>query len=288
MDVLQGRLFEDADCMDVRRADLHTHSRCSDGKLAPAELVTKVCERGIRALAVTDHDTIDALTEAIAAGERLGVEIIPGVELSATVDEQEVHLLGYCFDPENSDLVGHLNEFRCRRQERSEQIVALLNKHGLALRVDDVLLHARDGVVGRPHIAQALVTRGFVASYEQAFAWYLKDHGPAFVPKPLFPVADALTMLHEAGGIGILAHPGSRTNGRMIRDLVRKGLDGLETVHPSHSVSLTRQFKDIARERGLIETGGSDYHGFRPHEDENINRYSIPYQRLERMRRAAA
>lgn len=288
MDVLQGRLFEDADYMDVRRADLHTHSRCSDGKLAPAELVKKVCDRGIRALAVTDHDTIDALAEAIAAGERLGVEIIPGVELSATVDEQEVHLLGYCFDPENSDLVAHLDEFRCRRQERSEQIVALLNKHGLALRVEDVLLHARDGVVGRPHIAQALVSRGLVASYEQAFAWYLKDHGPAFVPKPLFPVADALTMLHEAGGIGILAHPGSRTNGRMIRDLVRIGLDGLETVHPSHSVALTRQFKDVARERGLIETGGSDYHGFRPREDENISRYSIPYQRLERMRRAAA
>lgn len=288
MDVSQGQLFEDAEFMDVRRADLHTHSTCSDGKLAPADLVKKVHERGIRALAVTDHDTIDALAEANDAGERLGMEIIPGVELSATVDEQEVHLLGYCFDPHNADLASHLKEFRCSRQERSERIIYLLNKQGVGLRIEDVLLHAQDGVVGRPHIAQALVSRGLVPTYGQAFAWYLKDHGPAFVPKPLFPIADALTMLHEAGGIGILAHPGSRVNGRMIHDLVRKGLDGLETVHPSHSVSLTRQFKDIVRERGLIETGGSDYHGFRLHEDENINRYSIPYQRLERIRRTAA
>ena len=248
----------------------------------------KVSERGIRALALTDHDTIDGLTEAMAAGTGLDVEIIPGVELSTTLDDREIHLLGYYFDPSNTDLVDHLDAFRCRRAERSEQIIHLLNKHGVALRVEDVLSHAQDGVVGRPHIAQALVSRGFVDTYDQAFAWYLKDHGPAFVPKPLFPAADALAMLHGAGGIGILAHPGTRTSGGMIRDLVRQGLDGLETVHPSHNVSLTRQYKDVARERGLIETGGSDYHGFRPDEDENINRYSIPYQRVDGIRGTAA
>lgn len=221
-------------------------------------------------------------------GEQLGVEIIPGVELSVTLKGQEYHLLGYCFDSENAYLVEHLQAFRRRRAERAEHIIALLNREGLPLRLDDVLSHSQDGVVGRPHIAQALVSRGLVPTYETAFVSYLKDYGPAFVPKPLFPVADALAMLHEAGGVGVLAHPGSRANGSILRTLIRSGLDGLETVHPSHSFALTRQYKDVVRERGLIETGGSDYHGFRPEEDENITRYSVPYRSLERIRRAAA
>lgn len=239
-------------------------------------------------MAVTDHDTIDALPEAMAEGERLGVEVIPGVELSVTLKGQEYHLLGYFFDPGNRYLVDHLEKFRRRRAERAERTIELLNRQGLPLRLEDVLEHAQEGVVGRPHIAQALVSRGLVPTYETAFVSYLKDHGPAYVPKPLFPVEDALAMLHEAGGVGVLAHPGTRVNGAVLRTLIRSGLDGLETVHPSHSFALTRQYKDVARERGLIETGGSDYHGFRPEEDENIKRYSVPYRNLERIRRAAA
>lgn len=267
---------------------MHTHTACSDGKLSPAELVRKVHARGIRAMAVTDHDTIDALPEAMEVGRELGVEVIAGVELSVTADDQEIHLLGYFFDPANEELVEHLRAFRRGRHARAETIIRNLNKLGLKVCIEDVLAHAKDGVVGRPHIAHALVTCGLVASYEDAFTSYLKDHGPAFAAKPLFPAAEALSMLHAAGGIGVLAHPGTRVSGRMVRNLVRSGLDGIETVHPSHSFALTRQYKDVARERGLIETGGSDYHGFRPEEDENINRYSIPYQRLDRIRTAAA
>lgn len=239
-------------------------------------------------MAVTDHDTIDGLPEAMEEGRRLGVEVIAGVELSVTADDQEIHILGYFFDPANEELVNHMRTFRRGRAERAEAIITQLNKLGLTVCIDDVLAHAKDGVVGRPHIAQALVSCGLVASYEDAFASYLKDHGPAYAAKPHFPASEALAMLHAAGGIGVLAHPGTRVNGTMVRNLVRSGLDGIETVHPSHSFALTRQYKDVARERGLIETGGSDYHGFRPEEDENINRYSIPHQRLERLRRAAA
>ena len=274
--------------MDVRRADLHTHTRCSDGKLTPAELVRKVHERGIRAMSVTDHDTIDALPEAMEEGQRLGVEVIPGVELSVTAEGQEIHLLGYFFDPADAAIQEHMRAFRSGRTERAEAIIAQLNKLGVGLCLGDVLEQAKEGVIGRPHIAQALVNCGLVASYEDAFASFLKDHGPAFAAKPLFPAAQALDMLHRAGGIGVLAHPGSRISGRIVRNLVRSGLDGIETVHPSHSFALTRQYKDVARERGLMETGGSDYHGFRPEEDENINRYSIPYQRVDRIRMAAA
>ena len=256
--------------------------------LTPAELVEKAHGRGIRALAVTDHDTIDALKDAEREGTAVGVEIIPGVELSVTVERQEIHLLGYCFDPDHAGLTAHLTGFCESRRKRGVDMVAALNDLGIALQMEDVLVQAKDGVVGRPHVAQALVTRGLVQSYDEAFGLYLKDGGPAFVPKPIFPAEKAIAMLHDAGGVAVLAHPGTRVDGRAIKRLIHVGLDGIETIHPSHSPALTRSYKDLARKFGLIETGGSDYHGFRPEEDENLTRYSIPYRRLELIRRAAA
>lgn len=274
--------------MDARRADLHTHTRCSDGTLTAAELVAKVAAAGISAMAVTDHDSIDALPEALAAGGELGVEVVPGVELSVTADGQEIHLLGYGFDPAHPALRAHLNRFRDGRMERGRNMVEALNRLGVPLDMDDVIALAQDGAIGRPHVAKALAARGLVASYEDAFARYLCDEGPAFVAKPLFPAAQAIALLHAAGGIAVLAHPGTRVDGHVILQLIHAGLDGIETIHPSHSPALTRRYGDLAHQYGLIETGGSDYHGFRPEEDENFARYSIPYRRLELIRRAAA
>ena len=256
--------------------------------LTPAELVAKAREHGICALAVTDHDTIDALEEARGAGAAAGVEIIPGVELSVTMDGREMHLLGYCFDPQHPALAEHLRRFGASRTDRGREMVATLNRLGMPLEMDDVLALSKGGVVGRPHVAKALVARGLVASYEEAFGLYLKDDGPAFVPKPLFPAERAIALLHDAGGVAVLAHPGTRTDGQVIHRLIRAGLDGIETIHPSHSPALTRSYKDLAERYGLIETGGSDYHGFRAEEEENFTRYSIPYRRLELIRRAAA
>lgn len=256
--------------------------------LTPSELVRKARENGIRALAVTDHDTLGALAEAQAAGKEAGIEIIPGVELSVTVNGQEIHLLGYCFDPDHPGLNAHVAAFCDSRLARGREMVSMLNDLGVSLRLEDVLLHAKDGVVGRPHVAKALVSCGIVSSYDDAFNLYLKDGGPACVSKPAFPAEQAIAMLHDAGGVAVLAHPGTRIDGPSMKRLIQVGLDGIETVHPSHSPALTRRYRDLARKYGLIETGGSDYHGFRPEEDENITRYSIPYRRLELIRRAAA
>lgn len=274
--------------MDVRRADLHTHTACSDGKLSPEELVRKVHAHGLRALAITDHDAIDALADAAPAAERLGVELIPGVELSVTIGGSEIHLLGYGFDAHHAALNEHLRVFRAQRADRALEMLRLLEALGLPLTMEEVLKHADEGVVGRPHVAHALVSAGLVASYDDAFAHYLRDHGPAFVPKPLFPAREAIAMLHDAGGVAALAHPGTRVDGHVIKKLIDLGMDGLETVHPSHSPALTHRYEDLARKYGLIETGGSDYHGFRPDEDHNFSRYSIPYGRLEMIRRTAA
>ncbi len=274
--------------MDVRRADLHTHTVCSDGKLTPAALVEKVHAHGLHALAITDHDAIDALAEAEPVARRLGIELIPGVELSVTVDGCEIHMLGFYFDPHHAALKEHLDAFRAARAERARKMLARLEDLGLSLPMDGVLACADAGVLGRPHVAQALVDAGLVPSYDAAFAEYLRDEGPAFVPKPLFPARQAIGLLHDAGGVAVLAHPGTRVDGFVIKKLIDLGMDGIETIHPAHSPALTRRYKDLARKSGLIETGGSDYHGFRLDEDRNLSRYSLPYRRLELIRRVAA
>ena len=266
---------------------MHAHTHCSDGRLAPAALVAKARSCGLKALAITDHDCIDGLAEGQAAGARYGVEVVPGVELSVTVGEEEVHLLGYFFDPAHPGLRAHLEAFQQRRRERAEQIVEKLNALGVALPFEAVRAQAKGQAVGRPHVAEALVASGYVAETQEAFEQYLADDAPAIVAKPLFPAREALALLHDAGGIGVLAHPGHWTGDATLMALVQAGLDGLETIHPSHDAGLTHYYRRLARDFALLETGGSDYHGPRSDETETMGRYTIPYPWLERARRAA-
>lgn len=273
--------------IDVRRADLHTHTHCSDGHLTPTELVEKARHCGLKALAITDHDCIDGIQEGQAAGARYHVEIITGVELSVTVGEEEVHLLGYFFDPAHRGLRDHLEAFQQSRLARAEQMVARLNAVGVPLPFEAVQAQARGRALGRPHVARALVAGGHVAEYQEAFEQYLSDGAPAFAAKPLFPAREALALLHEAGGIGVLAHPGHWTGDATVMALVQAGLDGIETIHPAHDPSLTQYYRQLARDFALLETGGSDYHGPRPDVPDPMGTYSIPYPWLARARRAA-
>ncbi len=272
--------------LDARRADLHTHTRCSDGHLAPDELVARARQCGLHALAVTDHDCIDGIEAAVAAGRRLGVEVVAGVELSVTVEAEEVHLLGYFFDPGHAALRRHLEAFQQARRQRAARIVEQLGALGVPVTFEAVLAQAQGRAVGRPHVAEALLQGGHVASYDEAFERYLRDDGPAFAAKPVFPARQALDLLHQAGGIGVLAHPGHWTRDATLMALLRAGLDGIETVHPAHDADLTRYYRHLARDFGLVETGGSDFHVPRE-EEETLGRYSIPYALLQRARRAA-
>ncbi len=273
--------------IDVRRADLHTHTLCSDGQLSPTELVAKARQCGLKALAITDHDCIDGLAEAQAAGARYGVEVVAGVELSVTVAEVEVHLLGYFFDPDHPGLRAHLAAFQERRRERALRMVERLNTLGVPLTFEEVEAQAQGQALGRPHLAQALLNGGYVETSQEAFEQYISDRGPAFVPKPMFPAQEALALLHEAGGIGVLAHPGHWTGDTTVMALIQAGLDGLETIHPSHDASLTQYYRRLARDFFLLETGGSDYHGPRPDVADAMGRYTIPYPWLDRARKAA-
>jgi len=274
--------------MDFRRADLHTHTRCSDGRFRPDELVRRAREAGIQALSVTDHDCIEGIADAAEEGRRSGVEVVPGIELSITVGLREAHLLGYFFDPSHAGLRRHLERFRSWREHRVEQIVRRLNALDVPIRLEQVHAEADGGILGRPHVASAMVRNGHADTNQDAFEAYLREGGPAFVAKPPFPAEEALALLHSAGGIGVLAHPGHWTGDAALSYLVRSGLDGIESVHPSHDYTLRQYYRRKARELNLIETGGSDYHGFRDIDDQNLGRYSIPYAQFEGIRRRAA
>lgn len=271
--------------VDVRRADLHTHTYYSDGHLSPRELVEKAAQHGLVAIAITDHDTIDGLAEGEQAGMECGVEVIPGVELSVTVREESVHLLGYFFDPAHVELREHFERFIAHRRERVYRIVERLSASGMALSFEAVQALAKGRVLGRPHVAEAMVEAGHVATERDAFQQYLADGKPACVPSVSFPAAEALALLHEAGGIGVLAHPGHWTADQTVMTLIQCGLDGIETIHPGHDAMLTGYYRQLARDMGLLETGGSDFH--RPGPESAMGRTAISYAWLARARSVA-
>jgi hypothetical protein len=273
-------------------ADLHTHTTYSDGRATPAELVEAAEARGLSALAVTDHDTVDAWPDVQAAARRCGIELLTGVELSVVDDGEEVHLLGYGFRPDDPGLTDHLAQYRAVRRERAEQIVERLQAEGVAIAFADVARQvAEQGVFGRPHVAAALVEGGHVASTGEAFRKYLQQGEAAYVAKPEFPAHKALSLLHEAGGIGVLAHPGHHTSHALVKRLIRAGLDGIEVAHPSHDRHLVEYYRRLARDYDLVETGGSDYHGHPETDDTSSRRfgaYGVRRSTWERIRRAVA
>lgn len=264
-------------------ADLHLHTSCSDGRDSPRELVQRVADRGPVALAVTDHDTVAGLKDAAAEAERQGLIFVPGVELSVTLDDTEIHLLAYGVDPTHSSLQDHLEAMQQARRDRAQTMIDRLRNHGLEIS-DDCLPDGLNSAaaVGRPHVAAALVRADIVETEEEAFENYLGREGVAYVEKPAFPAGDAIEGVHRAGGIAVLAHPGHWVSSRQIRMLIDEGLDGIETIHPSHERWLQRYYRRVARGYELVETGGSDYHGRSPVEEEHLGAVGMTRAQWER------
>jgi predicted metal-dependent phosphoesterase TrpH len=247
--------------------DLHMHSTCSDGSLSVPELVQAVHAADVSAFALTDHDTVAGLAQATDVAQALGLKLIPGVELSTRLDQLELHILGYGFDPAHPLLTAKLQEQREARHGRIPALVAKLNELGLPITVEDVYRIAQGANPGRPHVAKALVERGFVRDTEDAFRRYLSDSGPANVKKRVPMPQEAIAWIHAAGGKAVWAHPLARAIQRpggleqLARELRDQGLDGLEEVHPAQDPNARRRLRRIAREVGLKLTGGSDFHG---------------------------
>jgi 3',5'-nucleoside bisphosphate phosphatase len=247
--------------------DLHTHSTASDGTFPPREVVRLAQERGLKALALTDHDTIDGLQEAVAAGQEFGLEVIHGVEISAQYLQGSMHILGYFLNYDNELLAQRLAVLKQARKDRNPQIIAKLNKLGIPLTMEQVEAISGGGQVGRPHIARALYQGGYVRSLQEAFDVYLGNHGLAYVSKFRFPPEEAIAMIRDVQGVPVLAHPftlglhTSETLRPLLEELMALGLAGLECYYPEHSPVQEALYLSLARDLGLLITGGSDFHG---------------------------
>jgi len=274
----------------VPYVDLHTHTTASDGVLPPEQVVDAAAAAGLRAIAITDHDTVDGVARAEIAGARLGIRIIPGVELSATVGEHEAHILA--LGVSRLDRVAErLAALRTMRVGRAQLIVEKLNALGVPITFEEVLTASAGGAVGRPHVARVLVERGFATDLRDAFYKYLRAGGRAYVAKDKLSVSDAAAIAHEGGAIAIWAHPAQSGRRERLETMIESGLDGVEVLHPSHSP------EDVVRLRALVDffhilpSGGSDWHGVND-SARQLGMMRVPLDWLERhdehRRRSAA
>ncbi|NLG27580.1 MAG: PHP domain-containing protein [Chloroflexi bacterium] len=240
-------------------ADLHIHTTTSDGLHTPSDVVAMACKIGLRVIAITDHDAVEGVAEARAAAAGTGLQVIAGVEISASIDETECHVLGYFVDDDDAVLREQLARFRTARVDRVERMLGRLSELGMTLGFDHVQEIAGDGSIGRPHIARAMVEAGYVQDPKQAFERYLSRGRPAYVPRLKVTPVQALQMIRAAGGLPVLAHPWELQ--AIVPSLVPAGLVGLEAYYAGYNAAGTALLVQLAERHGLLCTGGSDFHG---------------------------
>jgi predicted metal-dependent phosphoesterase TrpH len=268
-------------------ADLHLHTHFSDGTFTPEELVRRAGQVGLAGIALTDHDTLDGCARTAAACAAAGIEFIPGTELTAEMEGREVHLLGYGLDPEHPRVIEEMAKFQDARQERIRIMTARLVERGVPLSAESVFALAGCKSPGRPHVARALVRAGHCRSVPEAFERFLKRDKPAWAPKRRVSAAFAIRLIHDAGGVAVLAHPGLTRSDPLIPALADLGLDGLECWHTAHSRSQTERYRELANECRLLITGGSDCHGLNKGQPV-IGGVKLPWAYFEAVRERAA
>jgi 3',5'-nucleoside bisphosphate phosphatase len=271
--------------------DLHTHTTASDGRCTPAELVARAKAAGVTVLGVTDHDTVAGCRAAADECARVGVEFVAGIEITAVREEADVHMLGYFIDPTSAPLLAFLSRQRVRRVERARRMIARLADLGMPLDAGAILrpaLAQPGTAVGRPWIARALVSAGFVASTNDAFGDWLGRGRPAFVPREGAAPHEVIAEIHGAGGIASLAHPGLLGRDEWIADFVAAGVDAIEAYHTNHDEEAVSRYRALAERHDLAVSGGSDYHADQSHGAAYPGSVSLPDVEYQRLRRAAA
>jgi len=246
--------------------DLHTHSIYSDGSSTPAELIDLAVANGLRGIALTDHDTVEGVEEMLRLGKEAGITVLTGVEVSTTLRQYTLHILGYGIDPADPGLHQWLLPLQQGRDKRNQAIIGKLQQLGIAITAEEISRISCCGQTGRPHIARLLVEKGVVGSFDEAFRQYLGRHKAAWEGRFSYSASETIDMIHRAGGLAVLAHPGTldpemRAQSMVIRELALRGLDGLELYYPTHSRKTLKKLKNIAANNNLIVTGGSDFHG---------------------------
>ena len=265
-------------------ADLHLHTRFSDGTETVARVMELAKAAGLSAIAITDHDNTEAFAVAQPIAQRLGIELLPGIEMSASAEGEEVHVLGFLMDLSHAGLQRHLAEQQQRRVGRVYEMVKRLGAVGVQISAEEVLELAGEGTVGRPHVARILMKHGYVSSTQEAFAKYIGPKNPGFVSgSPLLP-SRVISVIREAGGVPVLAHPIYLKRDDLIERFVGEGLAGLEVYHSGHSPEQVRHYEMMADHFKLLKTGGSDFHGESSKEGAAIGMVKAPYALVEALK----
>jgi predicted metal-dependent phosphoesterase TrpH len=263
------------------------HTVFSDGILTPEEVVRTAKAKGLAAIGIVDHDTISGLEFAREAGIVHGVEILPGVELSSQYEGRDIHIIGYGFDLDHVAMLERLALFREKRHARASKMVQNLNRIGVNITLEEIEIKAKSGSLGRPHMAEVLMEKGYVETFQEAFWRYLGYGSEVYEEKYKMKPAEATRMSAEAGGLSFLAHPGPGVTDVMLLNLVKSGLDGIEIIHPKLTESRTEHLQTMARRHKLLVCGGSDCHGGRDGEPL-IGQFRVPYAIVENIKHRLA
>ncbi|MFQ6102411.1 MAG: PHP domain-containing protein [Anaerolineae bacterium] len=271
------------------RVDLHIHSTTSDGVFTPSEVVYLSLERGLAVIALTDHDTLGGVAEAQQAAVGTGLEVIAGVEVNSEGAWGDLHFLGYYVDPENRPLREKLQAMRDARVGRARKMVQRLSEMGMPLEWEEVRALASGESVGRPHVARALLNRGYVKTMQEAFDRFIANGGPAYVPRLRLIPPEVIQAIIEAGGVPVLAHPSHSGPAAVERipEFVGYGLRGVEVYYPGHSPEEIEMLLELCREYGLLATGGTDFHGPGSSEGAPLGSVYVPLECVERLRETA-
>ena len=256
--------------------DLHVHTNHSDGRLSPAKMVDLGVAKGLDGIAITDHDTTTGIKEAIEQSHKYNnFKVIPGIEFSCIYQDEEVHILGYFIDYKSTSINEVTQNLKMNRVQRSKKIIDKLNSLELEISLEDVKLFVDEDFIGRPHIARALINKGYVYTIQEAFDRYLKRGKPAYVERQSLTIKDSIDLIKSNKGISILAHPGLLKNKEIISYCISLGIDGIECVHSKHNKEDIKLFFNIVKENDLIGTGGSDCHGDSTNKPLLIGEYFI-------------
>lgn len=271
-----------------RLADLHIHTTASDGALKPAQAVQMAADAGLGAIAITDHDNVGGIDEAIEAGKSAGVVVVPGIEISAIYGSKtEVHMLGYFFDHHDSNFISQLNILRDARAERGKKMVERLNDAGVPISFEQVLEIAQGGAIGRPHVARVLVKMGVVSSADSAFGRYLQEGMPGYVPRYKISPFEAVSLIIQAGGVACCAHVGKLNRDELLVELAKQGMRAIEVRHPDHGRAATKYYERFAAKHGLIPTGGSDAHCIACGKTTFVGSVTVSYDIVEQLMHAS-
>ena len=246
----------------MKKSDLHIHTTYSDGILSPTEVVKWAVKKNLTDIAITDHDTTEGIEEAIDASVPLDINVIPGIELSCLEQGQEVHMLGYFLDYKSPELKKFTQTLKMGRENRNIDILKKLKKMTIDISIEDVRAISKEGNMGRPHIAKALIKKGIVDTIEGAFNIYLGRGKPAYVERFKVSVKEGIDFIHSLGGVAVIAHPGLVSDKKVLNYALKQNIDGIEAIHCKHTEEQIEYFTNLAKELNIIPTAGSDCHGY--------------------------